>query len=203
MFPSGLCIYRQALLSALPEQMCRQPQEIRATLCSNRQLNKSQVLWNNLSPQSWMWEESHPHQRDEKHLLSCLTSCKCHSDCLVALGLSSTSGGNGQMGMRACPAEMVSQPSVLISPPSSSVKICTAQWCHASCVASNSPPATVLSALWKLFCSGQTENIRSWRKKTSRSSIGIFSEQEHPSLGGQVWDLYTVYWVRSSSPWLQ
>jgi len=144
MFPSGLCIYRQALLSALPEQMCRQPQESRATRRSNRQLNKSQVLCNNMSPKNWMREESRPHQQDEEQLLSCLTSCKCHSDCQVALGLSPASWGNGQMGMSACPAEMLSQPSILIFFPSSSTKICTAQWC--SCVASKTLQGAVFSA---------------------------------------------------------
>lgn len=67
----------------------------------------------------------------------------------------------------------------------------------AGCVASKTPPAAVLSALEKLFWSGQRDNIRNWRKQKSRSSVGIFSEQEHPSLGGQVQDLYLLYGVRS------
>ena len=41
------------------------------------------------------------------------------------------------------------------------------------------------------------DNIRSRRKQKSRSSVGIFSEQQHLSLGGQVQDLYLLYGVRS------
>lgn len=107
MFPSGLCVYGQVLLSVQPEQGQHSP--ARAYI---RQLNKSQG-WATICVLRAASGGATGTAVGKEQLLSSLL---CHRGWLGALGLSPALWGNVQVALGAWPTQMASQRRILVFP---------------------------------------------------------------------------------------